>query len=252
MTVDYELDFPVARVFLNRPHRLNAVVPDLVADLGRALDRAAQDRVRALVLAGRGRAFCAGHDLKEDDSTDDVEVIRELIERIQDITRKVRRSPFPVIAAVHGYALGAGCEFALCSDLVVAARDAVFGFPEVSVGLSVTGGISHILPWAVGPVRAKQLVLLGERFTAEEAYSWGLVNAVTEPENLLPHANGWAQKLASLPPHALAVAKRTLDRGPQVDLETALQVEIEAALSTRNSAEAREAATVFRNQHKTS
>jgi enoyl-CoA hydratase/carnithine racemase len=202
-----------------------------------------------VVLAGRGRAFCAGHDLKEDDREHDPEGVRALIERIQDVTRKVRRAPFPVIAAVHGYALGAGCEFALCSDLVVAAQDAVFGFPEVSVGLSITGGISHILSWAVGPVRAKQLVLLGQRFTASQAEAWGLVNAVVEPDHLLRQADEWAQTLAALPPHALAVAKRTLDQGPQVDLETALQIEVEAALSTRDSAEARNAAEAFRARH---
>jgi acyl-CoA synthetase (AMP-forming)/AMP-acid ligase II len=150
MVVDYELDQSVARIFLNRPHRLNAVVPELTDALVAALGRAEADAARAVVLAGRGRAFCSGHDLKEPVPPETVLQTRRRVDGIQEVTRAIRRFPGPVIAAVHGYALGAGCEFALGCDLVVAAEDAQFGFPEVSVGLSVTGGISRLLPLLVG------------------------------------------------------------------------------------------------------
>src|SRR5690606_14179700 len=108
--------------------------------------------------------------------------------RTQDIMRLVRTSPAPVIAAVNGYAVGAGCEFALCSDLVVAGQTAKFGFPEVSVGLAVTGGISHVLPLAVGPAVAKELILLGEHFTAQRAMDLGLVNTVVEDSHVMAQA----------------------------------------------------------------
>src|ERR1700728_4035169 len=178
VAVDYELTDSVARVYLNRPHRLNAVVPELTAGLAAALARAGQDGARVIVLAGRGRGFCSGHDLKEPLPPENVLDTRLRVEQIQDVTRAIRRFPGPVIAAVHGYALGAGCEFALGCDLVVAAEDAQFGFPEVSVGLSVTGGISRLLPLLVGPVRAKELLLVGERFGAAAARDLGLVNRV--------------------------------------------------------------------------
>src|ERR1700728_592629 len=178
VAVDYELTDSVARVYLNRPHRLNAVVPELTAGLAAALARAGTDGARVVVLAGRGRAFCSGHDLKEQLPPETVLATRLRVEQIQDVTRAIRRFPGPVIAAVHGYALGAGCEFALGCDLVVAAEDAQFGFPEVSVGLSVTGGISRLLPLLVGPVRAKELVLLGDQFDAAAARDLGLVNRV--------------------------------------------------------------------------
>ena len=140
MIVDYELDRSVARIYLNRPHRLNAVVPELAAGLVAAFARACEDGARVAVLACRGRAFCSGYDLKS--SPPYLAAARRQADGIQDVTRAIRRFAGPVVAAVHGYALGAGCEFALGCDLVVAAERTWFGFPEVSVGLTVTGGIS--------------------------------------------------------------------------------------------------------------
>lgn len=113
MSVDYELRDGIARVHLNRPHRLNAVVPALADGLAGALARADREAARVVVLAGRGRAFCSGHDMKEPAPDEDTLGARHRIERIQDVTRRIRAFPGPVVAAVHGYALGAGCEFAL-------------------------------------------------------------------------------------------------------------------------------------------
>src|SRR5580700_657597 len=206
MVVDYELDQAIARVYLNRPHRLNAVVPELTAELAAALRRAGDDGARVVVLAGRGRAFCSGHDLKEPVPPETVLATRLRVEAIQDVTRAIRSFPGPVVAAVHGYALGAGCEFALGCDLVVAAQDAWFGFPEVSVGLSVTGGISRLLPLLVGPLRAKELVLLGERFDAAAARDLGLVNRIAPAGQHESVAAELAGRLRDLPPLALTLA----------------------------------------------
>ena len=244
--VDYAVEDGIARIFLNRPHRLNAVTPELVADLYRALEQATHDKAGAAILAGRGRAFCAGHDLRQDAvSTDEAEHRRRL-QAIQNVTRAVRQAPYPVIAAVHGYALGAGCEFALCSDLIVAAEDATFGFPEVGVGLSVTGGISHVLPLCVGLPRAKELILLGEKFGAQEAASLGLINRVVAPAELDQAAFKLATTLRDRPRLALARAKFALDRGAQSTIEAAYEVEIDHALATSRSNEAQEAAERFR------
>ena len=232
MAVDYELTDSVARVYLNRPHRLNAVVPELTAGLVTALNRARDDGARVVVLAGRGRAFCSGHDLKEQLPPETVLATRLRVEQIQDVTRAIRRFPGPVIAAVHGYALGAGCEFALGCDLVVAGEDAWFGFPEVSVGLSVTGGISRLLPLLVGPVRAKELVLLGERFDAARALELGLVNRVCPEGEHERTAAGLAERLRDLPPLALGLAKQALDRGADCALEEAMAAETDFAALT--------------------
>jgi 2-(1,2-epoxy-1,2-dihydrophenyl)acetyl-CoA isomerase len=232
MVVDYELDQSVARIYLNRPHRLNAVVPELTAGLVAALNRAGTDEARVVVLAGRGRAFCSGHDLKEPVPVETVLQTRLRVDVIQDVTRAIRRFPGPVIAAVHGYALGAGCEFALGCDLVVAAEDAQFGFPEVGVGLSVTGGISRLLPLLVGPIRAKELLLLGDRFGAARARELGLVNVVAPVGQHETAAAELAARLRDQPPLALALAKQALDRGADSALEEAMATETDLAALT--------------------
>ena len=232
MVVDYELAESVAWIRLNRPERLNAVVPELTAALVAAFARAMQDGARVIVLAGRGRAFCSGHDLKEPLPPETVLATRLRVDQIQEVTRAIRRFPGPVIAAVHGYALGAGCEFALGCDLVVAAEDAQFGFPEVSVGLSVTGGISRLLPLLVGPVRAKELLLLGERFGAPRALELGLVNQVTPAGEHEKVAAEIAARLRDRPALALALAKQALDRGAESALEEAMAAEVDFAALT--------------------
>ena len=232
VAVDYELEESVARIYLNRPHRLNAVVPELTEGLIESLGRAGRDGARVVVLAGRGRAFCSGHDLKEPITQETVLQTRSRVAGLQDVTRAIRRFPGPVIAAVHGYALGAGCEFALGCDLVVAAEDAQFGFPEVSVGLSVTGGISRLLPLLVGPVRAKELLLLGERIPAARALELGLVNRVVPAGSHEHVAAELADRLRSQPALALALAKEALDRGADCALEEAMAAEVDFAVLT--------------------
>jgi 2-(1,2-epoxy-1,2-dihydrophenyl)acetyl-CoA isomerase len=245
-TVELTIDGGVAVIRLNRPQRLNAVVPALVDDLLTALRTAGEDpEVRAIVLAGRGRAFCAGHDLKEPAAEGDS---RARLERLQDVTRCLRGLRQPVIAAVHGYAIGAGAEFALGCDLVLAAEDAVFAFPEAGLGLSVTGAASRLLPLLVGPLKAKQLLLLGDRIDAGTAAELGLVNEVLPGEALLDHALEWAGRMAEHPPSAVALAKRALDQGVDSSLETALELEVSHALITEHSAEVAASSARFRSR----
>ncbi len=246
--VEYGSDEGVARIHLNRPQRLNAVVPELVEELVRALARARAERVRAVVLAGNGRAFCSGHDLKAETPVLEARASRERLDRIQEVTREIRRAPFPVIAAVHGYALGAGCEFALGCDLVVAAEDARFGFPEVSVGLSVTGGISRLLTAAVGALKAKELVLLGEHFTAADAFRLGLVARVVAAGAHETAALEIAAGLAAKPPYALALAKHSIDRGVDGTVEDAFAREVADAQLTEYAGESDQAQDEWRSR----
>lgn len=237
MEVEYALDAGVAVVHLNRPERLNAVVPSLTAGLATALARAAEEDARAIVLAGRGRAFCAGHDLKEPDPIETPVQTRARLEGIQDITRLIRRFPGPVVAAVHGYALGAGCEWALACDVVVAAEDAQFGFPEVSVGLSVTGGVSKLLPALVGWAKAKELLLLGDRVDGAEAARIGLVARAVPAGEHESTALELARRMAERPPLAISLAKQVLDHGLDATVEEAMARETDHAVLTFLSGE---------------
>lgn len=246
-TVGVDIDGGVAVITLNRPERLNAVVPALIDDLLAAFDIVtnAGDDVRAVVLTGAGRAFCAGHDLKEQPATGET---RPRLERIQDVTRRIRSAPQPVIAAVHGYAIGAGAEFALGCDLVLAADDSVFAFPEAGLGLSVTGGASRLLPLLVGPVRAKELLLLGERIGALRAREIGLVNAAVPAAGLMDAALGLARDIAAKPGYAVTLAKRALDSGIDSTLEGALELEVSHALITDATAEVAASSARFRDR----
>jgi len=246
--VTYESAADIAVITLNRPHRLNAVVPDLVERLCAALGQARHDDVAAAVLSGAGRSFCAGHDLRQEHEPISEAEDRRRLHRVQDVTRLIRQAPFPVISAVHGYALGAGCEFALCCDLIVASTDATFGFPEVSVGLGVTGGISRLLPMAVGLAKAKELVFLGERFSAQQALEYGLVNWVVDPGQHVSFAMDLAARLGARPRAALARAKNALDLGPEGGIEAAFETEIAAALALHAGADAQDAARAFRDR----
>lgn len=237
MTVEYALNDTVAQIHLARPERLNAVTPELTRALAEALRRATSDRARAIVLAGRGRAFCAGHDLKEPVPDESVLQTRHRLEEIQDVTRLVRAFPGPVVAAVHGYALGAGCEFALACDIVVAADDAVFGFPEVSVGLSVTGGVSRLLPMLVGWAKAKELLLVGERVSGAEAAEFGLVARAVPSGTHEQVALELARQIAARPAVSVSLAKQVLDQGLDASVEEAMAREVDHAVLTSLSGE---------------
>lgn len=245
--VDYRLKGAVASVMLNRPSSLNAITDELTAELVAALDRAARDGARIVLLTGAGRAFCAGHDLRTDE--DHQHGSAGYADSLQDVTRRIRSMPAIVISAVQGYALGGGFEFVLTSDLVIAARDAVFGFPEVGVGLSVTGGVTKLLTYYVGPLRAKQLLLTGERLGSDEAKNLGLVNWVVERDELRSQATSIVKQLLDRPALSVTLAKRAIDAGLDNSLESQLELETSHLVIAEQSPEAARGRAAFRSSH---
>jgi enoyl-CoA hydratase/carnithine racemase len=227
--VRVEVSDGVATVTLDRPEALNAISTELAAALAAAVEPLAVDRaVRAMVLTGAGeRAFCVGADLKQRAGLDDHGwfVQREAFRRA---FTAVRRCPLPTIAAVFGFALGGGTELALCCDLVVAADDAVFGLPEVRLGLVPAGGGTQLLVRRVGRSIAKDLVLTGRRVDAAEALRLGLADRVVPRPELPVAASALAAEIAGNSPVAVRLAKWAVDLGADLALEAGMDVEDQA------------------------
>jgi enoyl-CoA hydratase/carnithine racemase len=227
--VGLEVADGVATVTLRRPEALNAISTALALALAEAVEPLATDpAVRAVVLTGAGeRAFCVGADLKERGGFDDHGwfVQREAFRRGFGA---VRRCPLPTVAAVFGYALGGGTELALACDLVVAADDAVFGLPEVRLGLVPAGGGTQLLVRRVGRSAAKDLVLTGRRVDAAEAQRLGLADRVVPAGTALAAATRLAAGIAGNAPTAVRLAKWAVDLGADLALEAAMEVEDQA------------------------
>ena len=219
-------------VTLNRPTRLNAVTPELVEDLTRELRRANQDAaIRAIVLTGAGRAFCSGDDLKEFESQLEGEAtLHAYVDRIQDVTRAIVLGDKPVIGAIHGWAVGAGLEWVINCDFAIAAEGSRFFFPEVGLGLFVTGAVTALLPRLIGAQKTRELIYFGERFDAAQALEWGLVWKVVPQGQLLSEAITLARRIAELPPGRVTDLKRILALAPSSTLEEVMAAETAATV----------------------
>jgi enoyl-CoA hydratase len=225
-TVLYEKSHNVAIVTLNRPQRLNAITRDLINGLIAKLKSAKQDQdVRAVILTGAGRAFCAGEDLKETSAGKRFEEWIEETEGLQKVQRVVMDLGKPLIAAVRGYALGGGCEFALSCDIRIAAEDAQFGFPETEVGLTITTAGTKLLAQIVGLGKAKELVFTGDHIGAQEALRIGLANKVVAAESLLDETVAMAGKIAEKSPLALKLSRIAIDQGLHASFQQTLELE---------------------------
>jgi enoyl-CoA hydratase/carnithine racemase len=219
-------------VTLNRPQRLNAITPELLEDLIAALQAADSDpAIRAIVLTGTGRAFCAGDDLKEFGSqSKDEATTRAYIERIQDVTRTILLGDTPVIGAIRGWAVGGGLEWVVNCDFTIAAEGTRFFFPETSLGVFVTGGVTELLPRLVGLQRARALIMLSERFDAAQAQEWGLILKVVPDVDLMTEALALARRIAALPTGPVRALRRILAGRAGAGLEAAMAAETEATV----------------------
>jgi enoyl-CoA hydratase/carnithine racemase len=234
MTLVLTEDHGAVRVItLNRPHRLNAITPELVEALCGALDVAqSESSVRAIVLTGAGSSFCAGDDLHDAAShTAGHDANRHFVDRLQEVTRLIMRGSRPVVVGVHGWAVGGGLEWVLNGDLVVAGTSTRGFFPEMNLGLFPTGGVTSILPRIVGDFKAKELLLLGERIDAQMLKDWGIAYQVVPDEAVRDAAIALAQRLADLPQRSVRDLKAAFTGLSEQALTQALDTEARATVA---------------------
>jgi 2-(1,2-epoxy-1,2-dihydrophenyl)acetyl-CoA isomerase len=216
----------ILQITLSRPERLNALTLAMTRELVETVKAGMHDRgVRALLLQGAGRGFCAGKD-RDDPPTP------RFVDSLQALARTLMNGPKPVVAAVHGWAVGAGVEMLLNCDVVVAARSARFMLPEINVGLFGTGGVAALLPRHVGLARAKGALMFGEEFSAVQAEQWGLVWALVDDAAVHAEGRRLAQMLAAKDPQIMGRLKSLLheeivgDLGAVLARETRVQDEL--------------------------
>ena len=214
----------VATLRIDRP-KMNALNADIQSRLGAAAlecDRRAD--IAAVVITGGERVFAAGADIREMVGFGYAEMAAHSV-RLQDAFTAVARIGKPVVAAVNGYALGGGCELALCADIRIAAEDATLGQPEIKLGIIPGAGGTQRLARLVGPSRAKELIFSGRFVPAAEALAIGLVDQVVPADEVLSTAQTWAAQFVGGPALALRAAKTCIDRGGSLDLDTGLEIE---------------------------
>ncbi|MGY2489807.1 enoyl-CoA hydratase/isomerase family protein [Cupriavidus necator] len=233
-SVLYQASEGVATLTLNRPDVLNAMNGDLMRELREGVERAAGDAgVRAVLITGAGRGFCAGADLAargKDGITDSGTLLRE---RYHPIIMALRQMPKPVVTAVNGVAAGAGMSLALAGDVVLAARSASFLQAFSKIGLIPDAGSTYFVPRYAGEMRARALAILAEKIDAEEAQRIGLVWKVHADDALQDEAGKLARHLATMPTMAYGMIKEALNQSFDNDL--AAQLEVEATLQSRAS-----------------
>ena len=215
---------------LNRPERLNAFNVPLHEALQAAIGEAGTDEsCRALLITGAGRGFCSGQDLHDRVMKPGETMVggQSLLKHYNPLVRKIRALPFPVVAAVNGVAAGAGCNFALACDIVLAARSATFVEAFARIGLIPDAGGTWFLPRLAGLARARGLALLAEPISAEQAENWGLIWKAVDDALLISEAEKMCERFATAPTFALGLAKRALDAAMNNDLEAQLQLEYE-------------------------
>jgi methylglutaconyl-CoA hydratase len=237
---------------LDRADRMNALSRAALMALGKlAREAAVNPSIRAIVLTGAGaKAFCAGADLKERRTMTDDEV-RSQIDLYRTELGVIDASPKPVIAAINGAALGGGLELALACDLRIAASHAELGLPEASLGIIPGAGGTQRLPRVVGEGRAKEMVLLSCRLTADEALAWGLVNRVTPPDkSVVADALEWIQPIAQGAPIAQAAALDAIGASYDVPLPVGLEIEKASYFKTLATEDRQEALEAFAAKRK--
>jgi 2-(1,2-epoxy-1,2-dihydrophenyl)acetyl-CoA isomerase len=220
----------VATITLNRPDVLNSFTRSMARELCDALSRARGDEtIRAVVLTGAGRGFCAGQDLAEAAPRD--REMPDLGDIVRDsynpVVRAIRKLEKPVICAVNGVAAGAGANLAFACDIVVASSGATFVQSFAKIGVIPDTGGTFILPRIVGLHRATVMTMLAEKMSAEQAREWGIVYKVVEPDALLETATGIARQLATQPTRALGLIKRGFNQSLGIDLDRQLDIEEE-------------------------
>ena len=243
----------VAILTFERPAKLNALNYELVDAIVQALDEVEEeDKIRAVVMTGSGRAFSAGADIHE--FSQDVKlgpqiVHRRFVRRGQNMTKRIENFSKPIIAAVNGLAYGGGCEIVEATHLSIAVPEAKFSKAEIAIGIPPCFGGTQRLPRLIGRKRALRMILTGEPITAIEAKEAGLINAIVDKETLLDEAVGLGLKVASFTPEAVAVCLHAVHRGLNTTIDEGLAIEAEAFAKVVPTAGTREALSKFVDAH---
>lgn len=249
-TVKYEFNENVATITFNRPEALNALSLQLSKDVRAAIEKAVADNARAVVLTGEGRAFCSGGDLREMQSMWQKEgrieaFLEEPLKALHDVILLIRETPIPFVAAVQGVCAGAGTNFALACDIVLAAENASFNEAFVRIGLSPDCGGSFFLPRAVGEKLAAELMMTGDTVSAERALSIGMINRVVPQNELMTEATAMANRLALAPTAAIGRVKRMLNASFSNDLSQQLTLEHECQIESGRGNDFKEGVSAF-------
>lgn len=218
----------IALLKLNRPDVRNALDGDTYREFGLAIEEIKNDtQIRAVVITGEGKSFCAGLDLKFAATLKEYSPLQlsSFIRYLQNIFT-FETIDKPVISAVNGYAIGNGCDIALSSDIIIASEKAKFGMAYTNLGLIPDLGGTFRLSRLVGPAIAKEMILTGEMVDAKRAFEMGMINRVVPPEKLMEEVMTMAGKLAKRPPIALALAKKAINNGLNTDISSSLDLEI--------------------------
>jgi enoyl-CoA hydratase/carnithine racemase len=246
----YDVAEGIATLTLNRPERLNALGGSLRSDLYHAVLRASDDPdVRVMIITGAGRGFCSGGDVKAmraiDEGGADAGLLGKIAPERDKVVLAMRDSPKPIIAAVNGPAAGAGMNLALACDMRIASENANFAQAFVRRGLHVDWGGTYFLPRIVGMAKACELIFTGDSVDAEEALALGIVSKLVSPDELMTSARAMATKIASGPPIAIRMAKRSLYHNLDCDLRQSLEQETYSQVVCRETDDAKEGILAF-------
>ena len=223
--ITYEVEGMVGIITINRPKALNALNSQVLEELDATLDAVDQNAVRCLILTGAGeKSFVAGADIGEMSTLTKAEG-EAFGKKGNDVFRKLETFPLPVIAAVNGFALGGGCEISMSCDIRICSDNAVFGQPEVGLGITPGFGGTQRLARLVGPGMAKQMIYTARNIKADEAYRIGLVNAVYPQEELMAAAEKMAAGIAKNAPIAVRNCKKAINEGLDADMDEAIVIE---------------------------
>lgn len=247
--IEFVIDRGVARLTLDRPDALNSFTAAMHGEVREALTLAAGEKaVRAVLITGNGRGFCAGQDLNDravDPTGEAPDLGASLEQYYNPLIRLITTMEKPVVCAVNGVAAGAGANIALACDIVVAARSASFIESFCKLGLIPDSGGSWILPRLVGMARARGLAMLGPKVSAEQALAWGMIWEVVDDEQLQAHALGLAEQLATQPTRGFAFTKQALAASASNSLDAQLELEKELMRAAGRTSDYREGVAAF-------
>jgi enoyl-CoA hydratase len=248
--ITYEAKDLIGIVTINREKALNALNTQVLNDLEEVIDAVDYDTIRCLIITGAGKkSFVAGADIGEMAEDTKAEG-KEFCEHGNRVFRKIETLPIPVIAAVNGFALGGGCELSMACDIRIAADNAVFGQPEVGLGITPGFGGTQRLMRRIPVGKAKEMIYASINIKAEEALKWGLVNAVYPQDELMPAAEKLANRIAVQAPIAVRAAKAAMNEGIDVPMDDAIQVEVKHFSDCFETADQKEGMKAFMEKRK--